>query len=218
MLRTKQVLISLFFILCACLIARKMISTRVEVVTFGIDNLPKHIGEYTSVEIPIEDKVVRELNTDGYIFRKYVNGSDEMLLYIGYYGTRKGGRSDHTPAGCYPGSGWSIIDSYETDMELSVNGRPRHIRLNSLLVKKGHTNELVFYWYQSQADQVLTSGIKMNLYRFTNKMLHNRNDGSFIRVSTPIIKSIDVSESKMKIFVQTIFPLIVNHWPVEKDI
>jgi EpsI family protein len=191
----------------------------VQVIDKNIDRFPYKIGKLTGIDVEMEDAVVKELNTDVYIFRKYINDKgSEITLYIGYYGTRKGGRTGHNPSACYPGSGWTILNQSEVKVPVFLDGTERMITLNSLRVKKGNLTQLVYNWYQSNGDEVLSSGIEQNLHRFKSKILHNRNDGAFVTVSAPIIRNLFNTQNSVHAFIREIFPLIVNHWPEEGEI
>ncbi len=214
-----------FFITCLCLLSTFAIVMRigstekVEVVEKRIDTFPYTVGGFQGKDIEMSQGIVDELNTDAHIFRRYLAISgDAITLYIGYYGTRKGGRSKHIPLSCYPGSGWSILESRTSEFDLLINGQERRERLNFLRVKKGTEEELVYYWNQVMGDKILSSGIQMNYYRFLNKILYNRNDGSFVRVSIPLSTTISNDSRKLLSFVREIYPIIVELWPVEKTV
>jgi len=194
-------------------------SSNVEIIEKNLDKLPHEIGNFMGIDIKMDDAVVKELNTDVYVFREYVDDKGEKItLYIGYYGTKKGGRTGHNPGGCYPGSGWAILDNTKVEVPVSPNGNERMILLNALQVKKGVIREKVYHWYQSNGDEILSSGIEKNLYRFISKIIYNRNDGAFISVSAPVTQSLSYTENRIQTFIKEIFPLIVKHWPKEKEI
>jgi len=191
----------------------------VEVIEKNLDKLPYRIGNYIGMDMKMEDGVVKELDTDVYIFRRYVKEQDEEItLYIGYYGTRKGGRTGHNPNACYPGGGWAIIDESRAKVPVLFDGKDRMITVNLLKVKKGNITQLVCHWYQSSGDKVLSSGIGQNLQRFKTKILYNRDDGAFIRVSAPVTQSLSYSKNRLDSFIKKLYPLIVKYWPEENEI
>lgn len=214
-------LVSFICMLTAFALVQKVHSGKnVEVIEKNIDKFPYKIGNYLARDIKMEDEIIKELNTDVYVFRRYVDKQDqEINLYIGYYGTKKGGRTGHNPNACYPGSGWSIINKSVAEVPVIFDGEGRMITLNSLHVKKDDSiGNLVYHWYQSNGDVVLSSGVEQNLHRFKSKILYKRNDGAFIRVSSPVTQSLYATENRVKDFIKQIFPLIVKHWPEEKEI
>lgn len=214
-----------FLISCLCIMTAfvlvKMIPSgqNVEVIEKKLDKLPYRIGNYTGVDMKLEDGVVKELDTDVYIFRRYLKEQDEEItLYIGYYGTRKGGRTGHVPEACYPAVGWGILDESRVKVPVLFDGKDRMITINSLKVKKGNTTGLVYHWYQSSGDKVLSSGVAQNLQRFKTKILYNRDDGAFIRVSAPVTQSLSYTKNGLDSFIKKLYPLIVKYWPEEKEI
>ena len=214
-----------FIVSCLCMLAafvciqKIALGPNVEVLEKNLDKFPYTIATFVGGNIIMEDSVIKELDTDVYVFRKYRSDKGEVItLYIGYYGTKKGGRTGHGPGGCYPGSGWAILNESQVMQLVAFDGKKKKIKLNSMKIKRGNIAELVFYWYQSNGDEVLSSGIEQNLHRFRNKILHNRNDGAFIRVSTPITQSLSYTESRLKDFIKKVFPLIVQYWPVEREL
>jgi len=192
----------------------------VEVVAKNIDKFPYKIGDYLGADIRMEAEVIKELNTDVYIFRRYVDELDEEInLYIGYYGTKKGGRTGHNPSACYPGSGWSIHKKSKKEISVILHGEEKIMAVNSMQISKQESSDrLVYHWYQSNGGVVLSSGIEQNLYRFKSRILYNRNDGGFIRVSTPMTRSLSYAEKRAQSFIKQIFPLITNYWPKEEEI
>src|SRR5262245_59075442 len=72
--------------------------------------LPARVGSWRVAEdIPIEPAIESELDADLNLHRMYVwPASPPIWLYVGYYGTDRGGRPEHTPQFCYPSQGWVI--------------------------------------------------------------------------------------------------------------
>lgn len=193
--------------------------SNVQVVNKNLDKLPKKVMDYTSQDIEMAKLVRKELDTDVYLYRRYLkNEIDFIDLYIGYYGTKKGGRTGHNPRACYPASGWGLVNEKKVNIQIIYDNSTKIIKVNSLMVAKNQMNELVYHWYQSSRDKVLPSGISQNIHRFKEKIIFNRNDGAFIRVSTRIEDKIEDAEKRIKLFIKKIFPLIVKYWPEENEI
>ena len=217
MIQCRSLIISCLCMLVAFVFVQK-IGTRanVEVIDKGLDNFPYRIGSFVGADLIMDAGVVKELNTDVFVFREYDSDKGEKIdLYIGYYGTKKGGRTGHNPYACYPGSGWTILDKGREKVRITFNGSKRIISLNILEVAKGPEKIFVYHWYQSNGDEVLSSGVDQNLYRFKRKILYDRNDGAFIRVSAQVAQSLPYTKNRLRNFIRKIFPLIVEHWPKE---
>jgi len=205
------VIILLFF----AFIQKMKIGNQVIVEKKNLDKLPYTIAEMKGTDVPMKGEIVSELDTDVYVFRNYLAEDGKVInVYIGYYGTQKGGRSRHNPEGCYPGSGWSIIK--ENKQHLPVG--KEDILLNVLQVKKGEEKELVYHWYQTQRNIVINNGIQQNLYRLRNRLMINRDDGAFVRVSGEIGNNFNDSKRRLEHFIQQLYPYLIEYWPQEKDI
>jgi len=201
------------------LLSRLQIGSNVVIAETRLDRFPKVIGKYKSHDISMESNLVRILSTDVYVFRNYISPDGKAItLYIGYYGTRKGGRSDHNPEGCYPGAGWSITKVDKVEVMLGSRDTFHRAILNRLDVSRSGTDEIVYHWYQSNRDSIITSGIQANINRFMSRLKYNRNDGAFIRVSSPIDGDPVKTNQILEQFIGDIYPLIVEYWPVERDI
>ena len=90
--------------------------------------------------------------------------------------------------------------------------------MNYILSKKGDNYNVVLHWYQSAGTKVLSTGVAQNIERFMGLILHNRNDGAFVRVST-MAREKEIRQKLMlvKEFSENILQLIPDYWPVESD-
>ena len=120
----KNFWISLSLIIATLVVIRTMhFGTDVVVVKKNLDRIPYAIGSMRGVDIPLEESVIKGLDPDVFVFRNYISKDKRPInLYIGYYGTSKGGRSAHNPEGCYPGAGWAILEEHAVTMPLNNMG------------------------------------------------------------------------------------------------
>ncbi|GAX62952.1 hypothetical protein SCALIN_C45_0110 [Candidatus Scalindua japonica] len=179
-----------------------------DVVDKRLANLPHTIETWKGDDFSLDQLVIDELDTDVSISRNYVDINDKHIvtLYIGYYGTKKGGRTAHNPNACYPSSGWRIMSDTGTTI---ADG---HGAVNRMVVKRRGVSRIVYHWYQD-GDKIIQSGIEQNINRFINKVRFNRNDGAFVRIS--IDGRTDGAEDVLIQFGRLIIPLIAENWPVE---
>ena len=211
--------ISLILMVATIAIVHKMhIGKDIIVWKKNLDKLPYTIDGMSGVDILMEKSVIKELDPDVYVFRNYTSADGRIInVYIGYYGTQKGGRSAHNPEGCYPGAGWSILGESMTEVPVKQGGYKRDIKLNVLQVKRGNVNQLVYHWYQTERDTVIVNGVQQNINRFKNRLLHNRDDGAFIRISEDNNDNEVKTKKDIEDFIQQLFPLVVQYWPLEKE-
>ncbi len=205
-------------ILLAAIALVGLISRRGEpvVIKTNLENLPTEIAGYRATEDFFPDSVYKELNADRHVYRHYRNGDGKQVdVYIGYYGTAKGGRTAHDPYGCLPGAGWGIL---ETGQEaLRTEKYPAGVAINYILARKGEAYETVLHWYQSAGNKVLSTGIQANVERFIGRTFYNRNDGAFVRVSV-YGKEENLQEAGLlvKSFAAKVLDLLPDYWPLEK--
>lgn len=186
------------------------------VMQTNLENLPMAIAGYTATEDSFSDAVYKELNADKHVYRHYKSPTGEIIdLYIGYYGTAKGGRTPHNPYACLPGSGAAIVDTGVVNLKQSETGKS--IPINYILAKKDDTSTVMLHWYQTAGSTVVSTGLSQNIKRFTGRILHNRNDGAFVRITTYSGDG-DIQRPKQSAeqFAEIVLNLLPGYWPVEK--
>ncbi len=202
----------------------------VVVTEINLDQLPRHIGGLEGRDDRFDESVYRVLNADYHVLREYRGAGDRgVWLYIGYYGTAKGGRPSHVPQSCYTGQGFSIVEwtkvpvlspepsrpvpSPEATRRASPEGTRR---VNKMHVKRGNVHQLVLFWHQSK-DKVLADGIEQNLHRLKNRLLYNRDDGAFVRLSTSMSPDIEAEAlALLQNFAGELVKLGPANWPEER--
>jgi EpsI family protein len=186
------------------------------VVKTNLENIPMEIGGYKATEDFFSDAVNKELNADKHVYRHYQDDSGNVIdLYIGYYGTAKGGRTPHNPYGCLPGAGWGIVDANITS--LRADYYPEGVPVNYVLALKDGSYNVMLHWYQSGKTKVISGGIQQNIKRFTGKVLANRDDGAFVRISAVSNKDhLENTKDQLIPFAEKVLNLLPKYWPVEK--
>ena len=195
-----------------------VVQPTVIVVDKKLDHFPGTFDGYTSENINMTANVVRELDTDVYLYRNYLVEGQQVNFYVGYYGTQKGGRTGHNPNACYPSSGFAILS--EELVELPVvfsHTDPERVKVTRLLISKADEKQIVYHWYQSSANKILPRGIEQNIHRFKTRLFHNRNDGAFIRVSSVVTGNVKETDELLTDFVEKIIPLLEQYWPIESE-
>lgn len=207
------------FILITTFIAVLAIDSREPpvVVSTNLENLPMEISGFTATNDSFSQAVYDELNADLHVYRHYRSPEGKQVdLYVGYYGTAKGGRTPHNPYACFPSAGWAIVA--EHTVLLQPKGYDRNVGIKFLHVRKAGVHNIVLHWYQSAGDKVLATGLQQNIQRFMSRILHNRNDGAFVRISAIETEgNTDQAFEMVKAFSEEILALLPLYWPMEKD-
>jgi len=210
--------ISLILLAATLITVRTMhVGTDVVVVKKNLDRIPYTLDGMHGIDIPLEESIIRELDPDVVVYRNYISENRKPItIYIGYYGTRKGGRSTHTPEGCYPGAGWAILK--EQKVTMPIDSRVGEVvTLNCLWVNRGNERQLVYHWYQSDKSKIIATGMQQNLNRFKRRLFHNRDDGAFIRVSQEIQGDDAQTKGQIEQFIKQLYPLLIKFWPEETE-
>ncbi|KJS03133.1 MAG: EpsI family protein [Desulfobulbaceae bacterium BRH_c16a] len=196
------------------LAARFSISIPVVVQT-NLEKLPMVIENYTATEDFFSEAIYKELNADKHVYRHYksLNG-DLVNLYIGYYGTAKGGRTGHNPYACLPGQGSAIVDTDVVYLKQTATGKS--VPVNYVLSRKDGADTILLHWYQVAGDKVVSTGLMQNIKRFTGRILHNRNDGAFVQVTASSVEgNVQKTREKAVEFAERILNLLPGYWPEE---
>ena len=174
--------------------------------------LPGQIDRWRGRDLPMESSVEAELGADLNLQRLYVHPTREIIwLYVGYYGTRSGGRPEHTPRGCYTGAGWSI--TAQRELRIDAGG---DLRVNELLVQREGERRLVHFWYRSRRRTGMLGGFDQNFDRLLGRLLDGRADGALVRLSAPVTDGGLVSaRGRLMAFAARVDPLIAERWPSE---
>lgn len=208
-------------ILVATTVAVLAIDSRKDpvVIATNLENIPMDIAGFSGSDDFFSQFVYDELNADLNVYRHYTSKEGNQIdLYIGYYGTAKGGRTPHNPYACFPSSGWAIVG--ERGVTLNPRGYAQGVDVKFLHVKKDGVHNIVFHWYQSAGNKVLATGFQQNIQRLKGRIFYNRNDGAFIRISTLASEEENVDEAFdiVRSFSNQVLSLLPQYWPVEKDL
>lgn len=185
-----------------------------EVEAGRLATLPRRIDAWTAVDIPLEDTVESMLRADYNLQRIYHHPiGSRVAVYIGYYGTARGGRPEHTPWICYPSAGWSI-----EDQRTLVVDAERGLEVNELEVALGRERRLVHFWYRSFRATGLLGAADQLRDRLIGRIRHGRSDGALIRLSAPLVDhDLDAARAQLVRFGRQLDPLLEHHWPEERS-
>jgi EpsI family protein len=186
------------------------------VVATNLENIPMALDGYQAVDDTFPESVYTELNADKHVYRHYkASNGDNITLYIGYYGTAKGGRTGHNPYACLPSSGSAIVDTGTVYLKQTIGNQ--QVPVNYILSRKDGVNFVMLHWYQTAGKKVVSTGVAQNVERFTGRILHNRNDGAFVEI-TAAATDAEIPKIKQRVdrFSELILNILPRYWPVEK--
>ena len=177
-------------------------------------SLPHELGAWRGVDVPLESSVESMLRADFNLQRAYVHPfGDTVWLYIGYYGTARGGTPEHTPAACYRAHGWRI----EEEQRLVI-APERKLRVNEYLVEKDGQRELVHFWFRSHRTTGVLGLPDRMLDHLLGRVLEGRADGSLVRVSGAVEGDLPAVRSRLIEFAIRLDRTLDAHWPNEVQV
>jgi len=172
--------------------------------------LPLQLGGWRGESVPLEDTVERILRADFNLQRAYTSPdhAEPVWLYIGYYGTERGGRPEHTPHQCYPSAGWRIESEQAREIDAAQ-------RANEWVVAQNGQRHLVMFWYQSFRGSGMLDNLELSLDHLAGRLSEGRADGSLVRISTPLAPDHDAARARLVEFARTLAPPLADRWPIE---
>jgi EpsI family protein len=110
-----------------------------------------------------------------------------------------------------PGSGWNIVETSLVD--LNVPSREQQpVRVIRLLLQKGAQKQMALYWYHSRG-RVIASEYLQKIYLVMDSITRRRTDGSFIRLTAPVMVDEGQTLETLKGFAVRLFPIIEEFLP-----
>ena len=197
----------------------RLIRGEVVVVEKNFNKMPYTIGEWHGEDNDFAQEIYNVLRADENLSRIYTRPDGKRLgLYIGYYGTKRGGHPEHIPAGCYTGAGWGIEST--TSLGIKAYDDSKTITVNNFYAVKDNEGEQVLYWLQNFRGSVSHSGLKQNIEKMKTRLLYNRNDGAFVRINSRVDLTSEETRDDViafqKEFISHLIPLLPEYWPVEE--
>ena len=182
----------------------------------SLAGIPYRLGSFQGFDTPVEETVERMLRADYNVQREYVHPLGQVVwLYVGYYGTERGGTPEHTPRACYLAHGWDILE--EADL---VSDAAAGHGAEEYLVESSGQQQLVLYWYRSFRTSGMVSTLALRLDHVLGKLSQGRGDGALVRLSTPLVGTSDRTAARALLlsFARLLEPEIAKRWPTEAPV
>jgi len=174
--------------------------------------LPAELAGWNAVDIPMEQDVADMLRADANVQRAYIHPLGFVVyVYVGYYGTARGGTPEHTPEMCYPAQGWQIDET--GSVAIGGNGG---FMARELVVEKEGERRLVHFWYRTQAKTGIQSTAALRWSHLQARLFAGRGDGALVRLDAPIEDDdIDAARQKLLAMDRALESALATVWPTE---
>jgi EpsI family protein len=184
-----------------------------EVDSRELARLPSQVDAWSSIDIPLEEAVESMLEADFNLQRAYVHPlGDVIWLYVGYYGSDRGGRPEHLPQTCYRAHGWSITAQRAIEIDPRLG-----LRVNEYVVEREGQVRLVHFWYRSHRGTGRLSVMGLTVDHLFGRFMGRRADGALVRISTRLEspEELVAARSKLAGFGAVFDALLAERWPTE---
>lgn len=179
----------------------------------SLSGFPVRLGDWTMVgEQQMDDKAMKILQVDDYLFRLYRNSKGEVLgLYIGYFKSQREGKGIHSPRQCLPGAGWAPLDTCVYRMAPS-DYPSVHFPVNKFVMSKGLDRQLYLFWYQGRG-RIYASEYWNKIYLILDGLTRKRTDGALVRVNGKVSGDAEEAFNSQSEFISAIYPLLKDYIP-----
>jgi exosortase D (VPLPA-CTERM-specific) len=143
---------------------------------------PLVLGQWRGSADRLDPVYLPLLKLDDYLLADYFGGpgQEPVNFYVPYYASQANGNGAHSPRACIPGDGWEIADFRERSLaRVTFGGQP--LRVNRVVIQKGETRDLVYYWFQ-QRGRATTNEYLVKFYIFVDALQRGRTDGAMVRL------------------------------------
>lgn len=176
-----------------------------ESASIKMSDFPMTIGEWSSQDILLSERVYKLLETTNLIMKNYKNQNGESInLYIIY--SQDNRKVTHPPEICLQGEGGTITN--KTPIQITSS-----IKATKLIIEKGISKDLVVYWYK--AGKLNTNNyLRQQLKQVFSRLSNGDASVAMIRILTAVDgRGEDAALERIKAFCNIIEPLLNKYVP-----
>jgi EpsI family protein len=133
----------------------------------------------------------------------------QISLYVGYYQSQRSGATYHSPQNCLPGAGWSMTQVGPMAVPAPGGGTAS---VKRAVIEKGLERQLILYWYQDRG-RIIDSEYWAKAYLIWDAATKDRTDGALVRITVPVVGSLESAEEHALAFLRDAWPVLGEHLP-----
>jgi EpsI family protein len=210
MKKTKNYLIIFILLLIAAGFVFMDSSLSKSASTVNLDKLPLTLGEWQGKGFPVEERILRILETEYILDRDYVNGEGRhVYLSIVYYPDNKIGF--HNPESCNTGAGSKIITKdVQSIKNGKTDGQSEDFKVNRLILQRMQGDKVILYFFVS-GNYMTHDYMKFRLYMMKQQMGFRRPSGAQVQIHSVIAPDLKTTVSVMEDFIRSLSPLLPDY-------
>jgi EpsI family protein len=201
---TRRYLTAVVLLLILSVAAEAVRVTRVPPAAYHptFSEIPREIGVYTGVDLPPDESVLNFLSATAMLERRYDGPDGSVSLSVLY---APDWRSIHSPEGCYPAQGWTVLG--EQVITLTSSAGP--LRAKLIRLKKGDLFLLAlfsFAYYGGTTADWTEEGLRV--------ALGPRGAGGVVfTLSTPVSEAAPATaHQRLMEIMQVAYPAAISFW------
>jgi EpsI family protein len=142
-----------------------------------LELLPSRFGDWDSQDIPLSPGSARVLGADLTLQRIYRNRNNQRVeFFVAYFAQQAVNSQIHSPRHCLPGSGWKILSTEDTHVDLAGGRQPA----TRMIIERQGASQEMLYWFRTRSGSIIGEyALKLDLMR--NSLARRPTDAAFVR-------------------------------------
>ncbi len=174
-----------------------------------LEQFPLKLRHWEGVRQPLEERIYRILDTDTVMVNRYRNGNESVFFTVVYYPEAK--VEFHPPESCNSSRGDSVVNLGTRELQAGPQRNLPTVRVNVFSVARVNGSQDLYYYFFKTGDLSGDSYLNLRIRMAMNHILAKNKGGAMLVLSTPISKSIEVSQQLLDRFFQDIHPEIIRY-------
>lgn len=169
------------------------------------------IGSWQCTQrLAMDQKVVKALDLDDFLFQAYQRDRGELSLYVGYYRSAKKVGAAHDPLVCFQGQGWTIGQRDSGSYRLTSH--PQYtVSYSSMVAELQGEKQVIVYWFQVN-DKATANTHSQKLAMLMDRISGRREDNAFVRLSAPVgAGTPEAARQRIFRFIDDFYPQFVRY-------
>jgi EpsI family protein len=176
----------------------------------NLEKLPLTLGGWQGRSFPVEERVLRILETEYILDRDYVNRDGRhVFLSIVYYPDNKIGF--HNPESCNTGAGSKIIQRDVLCIgNQESNTQADGFKANKLILQRMQGDKVILYFFMS-GNYMTHDYLKFRLHMMKQQMGFRRPSGAQIQIHSTVAPDLKTTLPVMEDFIRNLVPLLPDY-------
>jgi EpsI family protein len=176
-----------------------------------LNSVFRNIGSWQCTQtLAMDEKIVKALDLDDFLYQAYQRDNGELSLYVGYYHSAKKVGAAHDPLVCFQGQGWTIGQRDSGTYRLAKHPEFA-IPYSSMVADLQGTKQVIVYWFQVNGKATANTHAQ-KFAMLLDKIAGKGGDNAFVRLSAPVgAGAPEAARERIFRFVDDFYPDFVRY-------